>query len=204
MLTPVLATKLFVPPLRPNVVLRAELISRLSGGFHRRLTLISAPAGFGKTSLASAWIAGCGWPAAWVSLDADGEVFTSITSGTPLAGVDLLGLVAANSLRLTGGAFFTLLMGISLAGMTVFLYPILRKDSAELALGMLLFCGALEGTFYVISTLSFLTLVALGNEYVVTGTDSPALQSMGSVLYQFLGFNGAIGSIVFLIGTTCL
>jgi LuxR family maltose regulon positive regulatory protein len=72
MLTPVLATKLFIPPPRPNAVLRADLIARLNEGLHRRLTLISAPAGFGKTSLASAWIAGCGRPAAWLSLD-DGD-----------------------------------------------------------------------------------------------------------------------------------
>jgi LuxR family maltose regulon positive regulatory protein len=36
---------------------------------HRRLTLISAPAGFGKTTLISEWIAGCQRPAAWLSLD---------------------------------------------------------------------------------------------------------------------------------------
>jgi LuxR family transcriptional regulator, maltose regulon positive regulatory protein len=70
--TPVLATKLFIPPPRPNAVLRADLIARLHAGLHGRLTLISAPAGFGKTSLASAWIAGCGRPAAWLSLD-DGD-----------------------------------------------------------------------------------------------------------------------------------
>ena len=40
------------------------------------------------------------------------------------------------------------MMGISLVAMTVFLYPIFRKDSKELAAGMLLFRGALEGTFY--------------------------------------------------------
>jgi LuxR family maltose regulon positive regulatory protein len=67
--TPVLATKLFIPPPRPRAVARAGLIARLNEGLHRRLTLISAPAGFGKTSLASAWVRGCGRPAAWLSLD---------------------------------------------------------------------------------------------------------------------------------------
>jgi len=67
--TPVIATKLFFPPPRPNAVLRPRLIARLNEGLHHRLTLISAPAGFGKTSLASAWIAGCGRKAAWLSLD---------------------------------------------------------------------------------------------------------------------------------------
>jgi hypothetical protein len=133
-----------------------------------------------------------------------GEVLTSIILGKPLAGVDMLGLVAANSSQLTGGAFFTLMMGISLVAMTVFLYPIFRKDSEELALGMLLFRGALEGTSYFITTLGFLTLVALGNEYVATGADSAALQSMGNVLYQFQDFLGPVSTIIFLIGATCL
>ena len=133
-----------------------------------------------------------------------GEVLTSIISGNPLAGVDMLGLVAANSSQLTGGAFFTLMMGVSLVAMTVFLYPIFRKDSEELALGMLLFRGALEGTWYLATTLGMLTLVALGNEYVASGADSAALQSMGNVLYQFQDLVGPVGTVVFLIGATCL
>ncbi|HBO34121.1 MAG TPA: DUF4386 domain-containing protein [Anaerolineaceae bacterium] len=133
-----------------------------------------------------------------------GEVLSSLTVSKPLPGVDMLGLVAANSSRLTGAAFFTLMMGISLVAMTVFLYPIFRKDRQELAMGMVLFRGALEGTFYFLSTLGFLTLVALGNEYIATGADSAALQSMGNVLYQFQDCLGAVGSIFFLIGATCL
>jgi hypothetical protein len=133
-----------------------------------------------------------------------GEVLTSLISGTPLAGVDMLGLVAVNSSRLTWGAFFTLMMGISLVAMTVFLYPVFRKDSEELAMGMVLFRGALEGTFYFVTTLGILTLVALGNEYVVSGANSAALQSMGNVIYQFIDLVGPVGTIVFLIGATCL
>ncbi len=54
--TPILATKLYIPPLRPKIVRRPRLIERLNAGLHRRLTLISAPAGFGKTSLVSEWV----------------------------------------------------------------------------------------------------------------------------------------------------
>ena len=133
-----------------------------------------------------------------------GEVLASIVSTKPLAGVDLLSLVAANSSRLTGGAFLTLLMGISLVAMTVFLYPIFRRDSKELAMGLVLFRGALEGTHYFVTVLSILSLVALGNEYIATGADSAALQSMGNVLYQFLDFEAPVATIFFLIGATCL
>jgi len=95
-----------------------------------------------------------------------GEVFISLMSSKPLAGVDMLGLVAANSSQLAGGALFTLMMGTSLAAMTVSLYPIIRKDSEELAMGMVLFRGALEGTWYFVTSLGFFALVALGNEYI--------------------------------------
>ena len=69
---PILATKLYAPPHRPELVGRPCLIERLNEGLHRKLTLISAPAGFGKTTLASEWIAGSRRPSAWLSLD-EGE-----------------------------------------------------------------------------------------------------------------------------------
>lgn len=67
--TPILTTKLYIPPSRPQVVRRSRLIERLNEGTQRKLTLISAPAGFGKTTLVSEWVAGCGWPVAWLSLE---------------------------------------------------------------------------------------------------------------------------------------
>ena len=69
--TPILATKLYIPPPRSKIVPRQCLIERLNEGLSsgRKLTLISASAGFGKTTLVSEWIAGCGQPVAWLSLD---------------------------------------------------------------------------------------------------------------------------------------
>jgi LuxR family maltose regulon positive regulatory protein len=59
MATTVLATKLFVPPPRPNTVTRHRLVARLRDGLDsgRKLTVLSAPAGFGKTTMLSEWIA---------------------------------------------------------------------------------------------------------------------------------------------------
>jgi len=57
MSTPLLATKLYIPPPRLNIVLRPRLIARLNEGLHGKLTLIAAPAGFGKTTLVSEWVA---------------------------------------------------------------------------------------------------------------------------------------------------
>ena len=53
---PLLTTKLFIPPLRQEIVPRPRLIEQLNAGLVRKLTLISAPAGFGKTTLLSEWI----------------------------------------------------------------------------------------------------------------------------------------------------
>jgi ATP/maltotriose-dependent transcriptional regulator MalT len=71
MSAPILATKLYIPPPRPGIVSRPRLIERLNDGLAKgsKLTLISASAGFGKTTLVSEWIATCERPAAWLSLD---------------------------------------------------------------------------------------------------------------------------------------
>src|SRR5262245_58380447 len=54
--TPLLNTKLFIPPARPNLVSRPRLHARLRAGLSGKLTLITAPAGFGKTTLLVAWL----------------------------------------------------------------------------------------------------------------------------------------------------
>src|SRR5215203_2217911 len=69
MSTPILATKLYVPPPRPEAVPPPHPIERPNEGLHRSLILVCAPAGFGKTTLISEWVATLPRPAAWLSLD---------------------------------------------------------------------------------------------------------------------------------------
>jgi Domain of unknown function (DUF4386) len=133
-----------------------------------------------------------------------GEAITSLITSKSLAGMELLSIVAADSSRLIVGAFLTLMMGLSLTAMTLFLYPIIRKDSEGLALGLVIFRGALEGTGYFVSALGILTLAAIGAEYVATGIDPVSLQPIGNVIYQFLNLKTPIGTIFFIIGATCL
>jgi LuxR family maltose regulon positive regulatory protein len=71
---PLLTTKLVIPPVRPGLVLRLRLVGQLEPGGYPKLTLVSAPAGFGKTTLLSAWarhqtIANRAVRIAWLSLD---------------------------------------------------------------------------------------------------------------------------------------
>jgi ATP/maltotriose-dependent transcriptional regulator MalT len=69
MFAPILATRLYIPLMRPKAVSRPRLIERLNEGLEGKLMLKSAPAGFCKTKLVSEWLAGCQQPVAWLSLD---------------------------------------------------------------------------------------------------------------------------------------
>ena len=64
-----LSTKLFIPRPRKNLVSRPRLVERLNAGLDKKLTLIAAPAGFGKTTLLSEWIPQSPRCVTWVSLD---------------------------------------------------------------------------------------------------------------------------------------
>ncbi len=64
-----LSTKFFIPRTRPDVVSRPRLHAQLEEGLYRKLTLISAPAGFGKTTLVSEWLAQSEQPTAWLSME---------------------------------------------------------------------------------------------------------------------------------------
>ena len=70
---PLLTTKLHAPRPRFNLVPRPHLIQRLDEGLHQghRLTLVSAAAGFGKTTLLTEWLSGTDYPHAWLSLDSE-------------------------------------------------------------------------------------------------------------------------------------
>lgn len=73
-----LRTKLYRPQVGPNLIRRPRLESRLNQGLDSKLILISAPAGFGKTTLVCQWLEASGRPAAWLSLherDSNLEVF---------------------------------------------------------------------------------------------------------------------------------
>jgi hypothetical protein len=117
---------------------------------------------------------------------------------------DFLTQIAADPSQATLGAFFILIMGFSLAAMTVFLYPLFRKDSEPLAMGMVLFRGAFEGTGYMIGALIWLFLGALSAELTAAGAGSAVLQALGDVVLQLGDRNGNIGTFVFIIGAVCL
>src|SRR5512135_3106330 len=121
--TPVLATKLYVPPPRSKAVLRPRLVERLNEGLSvgRKLTLISASAGFGKTTMVSEWIAGCGRQVAWLSLDErDGDFprfltyfMAALQTLAPNLGAGLLAVIQSPQPPSTDSILTTLLNEIT-------------------------------------------------------------------------------------------
>ena len=67
MVDPLLQTKLYRPPIRTEWVPRPRLIERLSAGLDRTLTLLTAPAGFGKTTLVTTWLESVERPSTWLA-----------------------------------------------------------------------------------------------------------------------------------------
>jgi LuxR family maltose regulon positive regulatory protein len=100
---PLLVQTKLEPPARRELVPRPELVERLAGGGPRRLTVLSAPAGWGKTTMLAAWAASDHRPFAWLSLDAgDSQVgrfwtylVAALQSVEPGVGAQALGLVTA-------------------------------------------------------------------------------------------------------------
>ncbi|MGB5846402.1 MAG: AAA family ATPase, partial [Anaerolineales bacterium] len=100
-----LSTKLYIPPPRPDLVPRPRLTERLEAGTRGKLTLVSAPAGYGKSTLVSEWIARSNVPTAWLSLDAsDNEYprfFTYLIAAlqgiNPDIGVDIQSILEAGT-----------------------------------------------------------------------------------------------------------
>lgn len=64
-----LRTKLHRPRLADDVITRSHLLERLNRGFQRKATLVSAPAGYGKTTLLGQWLDQAPYQAVWLSLD---------------------------------------------------------------------------------------------------------------------------------------
>ena len=103
-----MATKMYVPRFRPGLVVRSRLLDRLGPGAAPRLTLVSAPPGFGKTTLLAEWVGtiGLAGRVAWLSLDAgdnDPGTFWSYVVASLGAVMPRLGQ-AGRDLAVAGGA----------------------------------------------------------------------------------------------------
>src|SRR5665811_351745 len=108
---------------------------------------------------------------------------------------DYLMKVSENATPVILGALLVLTMGLALAMMSVLLYPVLKRQNKTLAMGYVVFRGALETVTYIFTAFFWLLSVALGRVAVQTGADLPALHVMGAALTDPRA-GGAITTII--------
>jgi len=132
-------------------------------------------------------------------------VLSVIVTGPVLGASDLLARVAASGNQLTTGALLVLLMGLPLAMVPVMLFPIFKKINEVLALGYVVFRGALETVTYIAMVITWLFLSIVGREYAAAGApDASYLQVLGSVLKEGHDSITTILAIVFSLGALML
>jgi Domain of unknown function (DUF4386) len=110
--------------------------------------------------------------------------------------------VSASETQWIIGTLFTLLMGLSLAMVPVLLYPIFKKHNEVLALGSVLFRGAIEPIFETLLVTSMFLLLTVSEIYGKTGAaDVSNFQTLGSMLIAAGDWIQLINGIVFSVGT---
>ena len=118
---------------------------------------------------------------------------------------DYLAKVAANPNQLTIGALLVLLMGLALAMVPVVIFPILKKYNEVLAVGYVVFRGALETMTYIASVIPWLFLLIVGREYAAAGAPGATyFQLLGSLLKEGSESINPITGIVFGLGALML
>jgi hypothetical protein len=118
---------------------------------------------------------------------------------------DYLARVSANAGRLELGALFVLIMGLSLALVPVLMYPLSRKYNEPLAIGYVVFRGALEPAGYFAWIFTFLYLVTLGRAYTAAGSPAAShYQTLGALLMVGRSWVSGVTEIVFPLGALML
>jgi hypothetical protein len=124
-----------------------------------------------------------------------------IFTGPVGAAQDLLTGVAADGTPIILGALAVLLMGLALAMIPVMMFPILKRQNEVLALGYVVFRGALETLAPLATAAGWLLLLPLSLAYRVGAPDAGSLRAIGALLLDAQGI-GSIGTIVFCLGAT--
>ena len=128
-------------------------------------------------------------------------ILSAVVTGPVLSDPDILVSVSANENQIIIGALLVLTMGFALAMVPVMLYPIFKKQNEALALGAVLFRGALEAVAYIAIVLSWFLLISLSRNYVQAGTpDATYFHSLGNLILAAGDWSNLILAIVFSLG----
>jgi len=123
--------------------------------------------------------------------------------GSILKAPDFLALIFANQGRVALAALFKIAAAAASAGIAMSMYPVLRRQDEGLALGSVCF-RLVEGVFYLVGTLSLLTLLSLGQDYAKAGAETASQFRVAGVLLlalqKWAGF--VLGVIAFCLGAS--
>jgi hypothetical protein len=109
--------------------------------------------------------------------------------------------ISENENQMVLRAFFVLVMGLALALIPAVMFPTFRKYNETLALGYVVFRGALEAVTYILIVLSWLLLITLSQQYVSAGApDASGFQTLGALLQEVGEWIDPISQIVFCLG----
>lgn len=128
-------------------------------------------------------------------------ILSGVVTGSILSAPDVLVQVSEKSSLLIVGVLLVLTMGFALAMVPVMLFPLFKKHNQALALGAVLFRGALEAVAYILIVISWLALLTLSREYVHSGTpEAISFQTLSIVLLDAGNWINQILGIVFSLG----
>lgn len=114
---------------------------------------------------------------------------------------DYLVKTAANSNQIITGALSVLIMGLALALVPVVIFPVLKKHNEVLALGYLVFRGALEAVTFIAAAISLILLVSLSQAAVQSGaSDASSFQALGALILKSHEISSTITEIIFPLG----
>ena len=128
-------------------------------------------------------------------------VLSEVNLGPFLGDQDYLANIAANENKIILGALFILTMGFTLTMVPVLLYPIFKKYNHALALGAVVFRGALEAVVYMALAALWLMLLTLSQEFSLAGSSEIGMfQHLGALFTKTETWLAHIVSIVFSLG----
>ena len=128
-------------------------------------------------------------------------VLSVVFAGSILSDPNYLIKVSANENQIIIGTLLVLLMGLALAMVPVMMFPIFKKYNEALALGSVVFRGALEAVICIAMVISWLLLLTVSQEYVKAGApDASHFQTLGTLLLQASDQINHILVIVFSLG----
>ena len=127
-------------------------------------------------------------------------IMWKVLTGSIQNDLNLLTKVTANENQIIIGALFLLVMGLALAMVPVMMFPILKKHNEALALGYIVFRGALETFTTIVVVIGWIFLTILGQHYIAGAPDASYFQTLGTLTLEGNVLIGTISQIVFPLG----